>query len=131
MKFALSCLIAAFGATAAAKSTAGHLRASLANDAAAPQQALLGLDISSLATLAQSLSKTGGIVETVNTIKGLVTGMMESLSQEAAAAQMGLANKTLYDTCNTNKASAMAAVAKLEAAAGSSESGDLWRIGAL
>jgi len=131
MKFALSCLIAAFGATAAAKSTAGHLRASLANDAAAPQQALLGLvaaaanakgdspefDISSLATLAQSLSKTGGIVETVNTIKGLVTGMMESLSQEAAAAQMGLANKTLYDTCNTNKASAMAAVAKLEAAA--------------
>jgi len=131
MKFAQCCFLAAFGAAAAAKSVGGHLRASLSNDANAPQQALLGLvaaaahaksdspefDISSLATLAQSLSKTGGITETVNTIKGLVTGMMESLSQEAAAAQQGLANKTLFDACNTNKASAMTAVAKLEAAA--------------
>mmetsp|Transcript_25634 Transcript_25634/g.59538 ORF Transcript_25634/g.59538 Transcript_25634/m.59538 type:complete len:363 (+) Transcript_25634:61-1149(+) len=130
MKFAVFALVAALRAADAAKST-GHLRASLSSDAAAPQQALLSLvaaaanakgdshefDISSLASLAASIQKTGGVGDTVNTIKGLVTGMIESLSQEAAAAQSGLANRTLFDTCNANKATALGDVAKLEAAA--------------
>ena len=130
MKFAMRFLVSALGVAAAAKS-AGHLRASLASDITAPQQALLSLvaaaangrgdspefDISSLASMAQSISKTGGVPETVNTIKGLVTGMLESLSQEASAAQLGVTNKTLFETCNANKAAAMGEVAKLEAAA--------------